>query len=160
LLEQIDYVFEELDVAALIAADRDALNIFLKGRADNFRRRTVVAQMNHFRAAGLQNTPHDVDRSIMAIEERSRGYEPGAVPQGVGRLFRRSVEFGGIWNRAGVIAVGCFFLHLAYLLSNGLSEVYRESGGFGLALAPLGQARKARFVSRHQGELAGPACSP
>jgi hypothetical protein len=47
------------------------LRIFLQGGSDDFFDRTVMAQMNHFGAIRHQDAAHDVDRGIMAVEQRS-----------------------------------------------------------------------------------------
>ena len=54
LPQQIDDVFEEFDMPALIAADRDSLGILLDGRGDDLLDRAVMPQMDHLGAGGLQ----------------------------------------------------------------------------------------------------------
>jgi hypothetical protein len=71
LFQQVDHVFEILDVTALIAGNRNALRIFLQGSGDDFFDRAVMAQMNYFGTIRHQDAAHDVDRGIMAVEQRS-----------------------------------------------------------------------------------------
>jgi hypothetical protein len=44
VLQKIDHVFEEFDVAALVAGNGNALGVFLDGGIDNFLDRAVVAR--------------------------------------------------------------------------------------------------------------------
>ena len=93
LAQQIDHVLEELDVPALVRADRDALHVFLQRRGDDLLDRAIVTQMNHFNAHALQNAPHDVDRRIVPVEQRRRGDEAHLVRRAVlGEL----LDFGEI----------------------------------------------------------------
>ena len=46
------------------------------GGVDDFRRRAVVTQVDHFHAFRLQNPAHDVDGGIMTIEKRSCRNDP------------------------------------------------------------------------------------
>jgi hypothetical protein len=78
-LEQVDHVFEELDVTALVGRDADALRVFLQRGIDDLLHRTVVAEVNHLGAGRLQNPAHDVDRGIMAVEQRGSGNETDLV---------------------------------------------------------------------------------
>ena len=85
LLQQVDHVLEVLDVPALVRADRDALHVFLQRGGDHFVDRAVVAQVDHLGAHALQDAPHDVDRGVVAIEERGGGDEPHLVRRAVWR---------------------------------------------------------------------------
>src|SRR5260221_72776 len=53
--QQVDHVREVLDVAALVRGDRDALHVFLQRGRNDFVDRAVVAEMDHFRPARLQD---------------------------------------------------------------------------------------------------------
>ena len=75
LLQQLHHELEELDVPTLIGANRDRLRIFFNRGFDNFFHAAVVAKVNDFCTFLLQNPPHDVDRGIMSIEQRSRCYK-------------------------------------------------------------------------------------
>ena len=79
LAQQVDHVLEELDVPALIRADRDALHVFLQSCGDDLLDRAVVAQVNYLGAHALQNAPHDVDRRIVPVEQRRRSDEAHLV---------------------------------------------------------------------------------
>ncbi len=89
--QQVDHVLEILDVPALVGRDGDALHIFLQRRIDDFLHRAVVAEMDHFGTSGLQDAPHDVDRGVMAVEQRGGGDEA----QFVFRLVRRQLAGDG-----------------------------------------------------------------
>ena len=67
--QTIDQVAEELDVAALVGADRDALGVLLHGRPHDLVDRAVVAQVDHLGALRLEDPPHDVDGGVVAVEE-------------------------------------------------------------------------------------------
>ena len=111
LAQQIDHVFEELDVAALVGRHRDALDIFVECRGDDLVDRTVVAEMDHLGAAGLQQAPHDVDRRVVAVEQAGRGHEADLVPGLVAPvlLLHAQVGHGGrcrFWLALRSIVIG------------------------------------------------------
>ena len=91
-LEQVDHVFEVLDMPALVRADGDALRVFLQGGRDHFIDAAVVTEVDHFGAHALQNAPHDVDRRIMAVEQRSRRHKAHLV---CGAVVGQGLVFGG-----------------------------------------------------------------
>ena len=74
-VQAVNDVFEVLDMATLIARQRDAVGVFLQGRTHHVIDRAVVAQMHHFRALGLDQPAHDIDGGIMAVEQRGGGDE-------------------------------------------------------------------------------------
>ncbi|MNS70339.1 hypothetical protein D3C72_1036810 [compost metagenome] len=96
LAQQIDHVFEVFDVPALIAGDGDALGILLQRGGHHLVHGAVVAQVDHLAAVGLEDAPHDVDRGVMAVEQRGGSYKPHLV----GRR-------GGRGGRHGALARGC-----------------------------------------------------
>ena len=67
--QPVDHVAEELDMTALVGADRDRVGVLLHGRADNLVDAAVVAQVDHLGAAVLDHPPHDVDRRVVTVEE-------------------------------------------------------------------------------------------
>ena len=73
--EPVDQVAEVLDVAALVGADRHALDVLLDGRRHHLVDRPVVAQMDHLDPLGLQQPAHDVDGRVVAVEQAGRGHE-------------------------------------------------------------------------------------
>src|SRR6266853_1145649 len=77
--QQVDHVLEVLDVAALVRGDRDALHVFLQRGRNDFVDRAVVAEMDHFGAARLQDAAHDVDGRVVAVEKRGRRHETDLV---------------------------------------------------------------------------------
>jgi hypothetical protein len=68
--QTIDQVAEELHVPALIGGDRHRPRVLLDRRARDLLHRAVVTEMNHLRALVLEQAPHDVDRRVVAVEER------------------------------------------------------------------------------------------
>ncbi len=97
-LEQVDHVLEELDVAALVGRDRDALGVLLDGGVDDLVHRAVVAEVDHLGAVRLQDAAHDVDGRIVAVEERRRGDEAHLV-------FRLIAIGCGHWPPRGGVAI-------------------------------------------------------
>jgi hypothetical protein len=83
LAQQLDQVGEELDVAALVRADRHALDVFLDGGGDDLVDRAVVTEVDDLGALRLKDAPHDVDRRVMAIEQRCGGHETDWVRRNV-----------------------------------------------------------------------------
>ena len=75
LVEQIHHVLEELDVAALVGRDADALGVLLDGGVDDFLDRAVVAEVDDLRSLRLEDSAHDVDGRVVAVEERGGGDE-------------------------------------------------------------------------------------
>src|ERR1700744_372510 len=69
LVQQILHVFEELQVAALVRSDGDALYIFLDRAFDDVRYRPVMSQVDDFRTLRLKDPPHDVDRRVVPVEK-------------------------------------------------------------------------------------------
>jgi hypothetical protein len=111
-LEQVDHVLEELDVAALVGGHRDALHVFLQGRVDDLLDRAVVAEVDHLGAGRLQDAPHDVDRGVMAVEQRSGGDETHLVLRLVRHQFGGNAQIGhgdgsGICDSFCIIGNAC-----------------------------------------------------
>ena len=79
LAQQVEHVLEELDVAALVGRDRDAVRVFLQRAVDDLVDRAVVAEVDHFAARRLEDAPHDVDRRVVAVEQARRGDEADLV---------------------------------------------------------------------------------
>jgi hypothetical protein len=85
LAQQVDHVLEVLDVAALVAADGDALHVLLQRGGDHFVDRAVVAEVDHLGAHALQDAPHDVDGRVVAVEQAGGGDEAHLVRRGGSR---------------------------------------------------------------------------
>ena len=99
LPQQVDHVLEVLDVAALVAADGDALHVFLQRGGDDLVDRAVVAEVDDLGAHALQDAPHDVDRRVVAVEQRCGGDEAHLVRRAVvgqGLVFGGQVGHGGV----------------------------------------------------------------
>jgi hypothetical protein len=56
-------------VPALVGADRNGIGILVDRGAHDVGDAAVVAKMDHFRAARLQQPPDHVDRGVVAVEE-------------------------------------------------------------------------------------------
>src|SRR4030095_429988 len=67
--------------------------VFLQRRRDDLLDRAVVTQMDHFGAHTLQNAPHDVDRCVVAVEQRCRGDEPDFM---CGTVVREFLDLGEV----------------------------------------------------------------
>lgn len=100
LAQQVDHVLEVLDVAALVAGDRDALHVFRQGSGDHLVDGTVMSEVHDLDAMRLQDAAHDVDGSIVAVEQRSGRHEAHLV----GRPRRR---VGGEGLGGSQIVHGC-----------------------------------------------------
>ena len=77
--QQVDHVFEVLDVAALVGADRNALHVFLQGGGDHVVNAAVVPQMDHFGTHALQDAAHDIDGRIVAVKQAGRRYKADLI---------------------------------------------------------------------------------
>ena len=62
-------------MTALVGAQGNRMCVFLHRRVDDFRHRTVMAEMNNFGTGCLQDSTHDINRRIVTIEQTRRGYE-------------------------------------------------------------------------------------
>jgi hypothetical protein len=97
LAQQVDHVAEELVVATLVGGDGDRLGILLDGGIDDLGDRAVVAEVDDLGAVGLKDPAHDVDRRVVAVEQRGGGHEADDVLRGVGLGHRASRR----WFRPG-----------------------------------------------------------
>ena len=93
-LEQVDHILEELDMAALIGGDRNAVRIFLEGGIDDFLNRAVMAEMNDLNPGGLEDAAHDVDGGVVAVEQRGGSDETDLVAG----LVVRMLAGGRCWH--------------------------------------------------------------
>src|SRR5690606_9513502 len=75
LAQHVHHVLEVLDVAALVAGQGDAVGVLLQRGADHVLDRAVVAEVDDFRALGLDQAAHDVDRGVVAVEQAGGGDE-------------------------------------------------------------------------------------
>jgi len=69
LAQTVDEEAEELHVTALVRRNRDCVRVFLHRSGRDFLDRAVVSQMHDLGTLRLEDSPHDVDRSIMPVEE-------------------------------------------------------------------------------------------
>ena len=72
LREPLHEILEEFHVPALIGRDRNRVRDFFDRRLDDLLDAPVVAEMDDFGALTLQQSPHDIDRGIVTVEERCR----------------------------------------------------------------------------------------
>ena len=93
--KQVVHVAEVLVVAALVGRHGDALGVLLDRGLDDLAHRTVVPEVDDLGAAGLRDPAHDVDRGVVAVEQRGRGDEAHAVAQGERLGGRRGVGLAG-----------------------------------------------------------------
>ena len=70
LAQHVDHVLEVLDVAALVGTAGDAVGIFLHRGAHDVGDAAVVAEMHDLGAVRLQQPADDVDRGVVAVEQR------------------------------------------------------------------------------------------
>ena len=77
--QKLDHELEELNMPALVRRNRNALRIFFNRSFHNLFDTAVVPKVNDLGAFLLQNPPHDVDRGIVAIEQRSRRHKTQLV---------------------------------------------------------------------------------
>ncbi len=75
-IEQIPEVFEEFHMTALVRRQRNRLHIFFDGCFGNFMYAAVMPEVNDFDSFGLQNAAHDIDSSIMPVEQGSGCNDP------------------------------------------------------------------------------------
>ncbi len=104
LPEQILHVLEELDVPALVTRDGNALGVFLDRGIHDLFGAAVVAEMNHLCAVRLQQAPHDVDGSVMAVKQRRCGDKADFVARFVKRLAHGTCAVQQFNLRAGARA--------------------------------------------------------
>jgi hypothetical protein len=108
LPELIHHVPEILDMPALVGRDCNGISIFLNGCTNNIQYAAVVTQMDYFSALSLDQAPHDVDRRIMAIEQRGSGNEsqwPDIFSSGLRHLVSGSAHGFLISARSGLSAL-------------------------------------------------------
>ncbi len=85
-LQPVHHVAEILVVAALVAADGDAVGVLLDRGPDDVRDAAVVAEVDDLRAVRLQDAADDVDRSVVSVEQRRRAHEAQRAARGGGCL--------------------------------------------------------------------------
>jgi hypothetical protein len=102
LAQHVDHVLEVLDVSALVARQRDAVGVFLQRGTHDVLDRTVVAQVDDFRALRLDQPAHDVDRGVVAVEQAGGGDE---TQRRAGRRAGGNLGGGGA-HRGSTASVG------------------------------------------------------
>ena len=95
LAQRLDEVLEVLDVAALVGADRDALDVLVDRGVDDFLHGPVVAEVDDLGALRLQDAAHDVDRGVVPVEQRRSGDEPDGMRRGVEVLLVHATSICG-----------------------------------------------------------------
>ena len=81
LAQHVDHVAEVLVVPALVGADGDRVGVLLDRRAHDVGDAAVVAEVDHLGALRLDQPAHDVDRRVVAVEERCGGDEAQRRPR-------------------------------------------------------------------------------
>ena len=81
--QAVHQVLEKFHVPALVGGDRHGPGVFLNRRSHDFPGRAVVAQMDHLRAAGLEQAPEDVDGGVVAVEQCCGRDDADGVPMSV-----------------------------------------------------------------------------
>ena len=74
--ELLDEVGEELHVPALVRADGDAVDVLVDRGVGDLGDRAVVAEVHDLAPLLLEQAADQVDRRVVAVEERRRGDEP------------------------------------------------------------------------------------
>jgi hypothetical protein len=69
LAQRVDHEPEKLDMAALVGTDGDTLDIFLDGSRHDLCHRAIVPEVYDLYTGRLQHTPHDIDGSIVSVEQ-------------------------------------------------------------------------------------------
>ena len=67
--EQVIHIFKKLNMTSLVGGEGNTLDIFLYCSRYDFPDGSVVPQVDNFGTGALEDSPHDIDRSIMAIEQ-------------------------------------------------------------------------------------------
>ena len=63
-------------MTTLVGRDRNCIGIFLDGSTHYIQHATVMAQVNHLATLRLDQAAHDIDGSIMTIEQGSCRHKP------------------------------------------------------------------------------------
>src|SRR5690606_31016823 len=116
-LEKIVHVLEVLVVPTLVARHGNRLNVLLDGCIHNFFDTSIVTKVNYLTARGLNDTPHDVDCRVMAVEQTCRRYYPDFIL----RLVRIRPLMAGKSRFLFRIRTYCFLLHVT-----GLSDEFQN----------------------------------
>ena len=88
--QHVHHVLEVLDVAALVGTARDAVRVFLQGRAHDVGDAAVVPEVHDLGAVRLQQPADDIDRGVVTVEQRSGAHESqrSSLVRGAGSLAR------------------------------------------------------------------------
>ena len=79
LAQEVDQIFAEFDVAALVARNGHSLDVLLDGRVHDLLHGAVVAEMDHLDPGVLDDPAHDVDGRVVSVEERGGRHHPDEV---------------------------------------------------------------------------------
>src|SRR6187549_3157171 len=78
-VKQVFHVLKEFHVASLVTGNSDPLNIFFNGTFHNFSNTPVMPQMDDLCTLGLHDPAHDIDSSIMPVEQGSSSYDTNLI---------------------------------------------------------------------------------
>src|SRR5689334_22878002 len=67
--QKVFHVLEKLYVTTLIGGNGNTLGVFFDSAFHYFSNTAVVTEMDDLRALALKNATHDIDSSIMTVEE-------------------------------------------------------------------------------------------
>ncbi|MNY08377.1 hypothetical protein D3C86_1412280 [compost metagenome] len=68
-IQQVVHVFQVFHVTTLVRSHRNRIGIFLYRAIYYLLHTSVMAQVNHLSTIGLHHAAHDINRSIMPIEQ-------------------------------------------------------------------------------------------
>ena len=87
LAQHVDHVLEVFDVSALIGRHGNTVHVFLKRCINHFFYAAIVAEVNNFATAALNDAPHDVDGGIMPVKQARRCDKTNLVFRPINKVF-------------------------------------------------------------------------
>jgi hypothetical protein len=93
--EPVDHVAEKFVVTALVRTNRYAVCVFLYCRAHDVVNAAVVSQVDDLGSPGLDQAPHDIDRSVMSVEQGRRCDESQGRVLGLAATIRYAWQIAG-----------------------------------------------------------------
>ena len=87
LAQHVDHVLEIFDVSALIGRHGNTVHVFLKRCINHFFYAAVVAEVNDFAAAALNDAAHDVDGCVVPVKQARRRDKTNLVFRPINKVF-------------------------------------------------------------------------